>query len=348
MSKDKWIFDSREVQSELPDPPQRLLEGAVMVKHNPVREVFFQSGYFIKRDSRKNHSFAKEFAAAQRLQRHKIAVVEHLAHGTCEEGNYLITRGVNDAVTVEDYLFEQPVTEKFMTEFIDFLRQWKRSGFFHTDAHLGNVLYIPEKSEFTLVDVRGVRKKFLWEDLWFRCPDDVMRFIFNLRGHVTFTRIGELLSLFNCRYPQRMIRDMLKAESARLLKEWDKRKRQLFNAYPKFSCQNGKSLVAAQYKENYTMFPEEDSENAGAEFAASFFLTLFQIPHRRVCAVNLEKNKVRRAPELRGDPNGENIREAALPLDMCGLPHADTDWRCFRGMAALNNLNNIIQARMFQ
>lgn len=348
MSKDKWIFDSREVENELPHPPQRLLDGAVMVKHNPVREVFFHNGYFIKRDSRKNHTFAKEFAAAQKLRRRKIAVVEHLAHGKCEDGNYLITRGVNSAVTVEDHLFEHPVSEKFTAELIDFLRQWKRSGFFHTDAHLGNILYVPEKSEFTLVDVRGVRRKLLWESLPFCCPADVMRFIFNLRGHVTFAKIEELFSMFNCRHPRHILQEMLKAESARLLKEWDKRKRQLFNAYPKFSCQNGKSLVAAQYKDNYTMFPAEESENAGAEFAASFFLTLFQIPHRRVCAVDLEKNQVRRAPELQGTPDTENIHEAAMPLDMCGLSHEISDWRCFRGMAALNDLNNIIRARMFQ
>lgn len=319
-----------------------------MVKHNPVREVFFNSGYFIKRDSRKSHTFAKEFSAAQKLHRRKIAVVEHLAHGKCEDGNYLITRGVPDSVTVEDHLFAQPVTEKFMDEFVNFLRIWKRSGFFHTDAHLGNVLYVPQNGEFTLVDVRGVRKKLLWEQLWFRCPTDVMRFIFNLRGHISFSRIEELLREFGCRYPQRSLQEMVKAESARLLKEWDKRKRQLFNAYPKFSCQNGKNLVAAQYQENYTMFPEESSDNAGAEFAASFFLTLFQIPHRRVCAVNLEKNLLRRAPELSGIPGDEDIREAAMPLDMCGLPHKGSDWRYYRGMAALNDLSNIISARMFQ
>ena len=96
------------------------------------------------------------------------------------------------------------------------------------------------------------------------------------------------------------------------------------------------------------MFPEESCDNAGAEFAASFFLTLFQIPHRRVCAVNLEKNLLRRAPELSGIPGDEAVREAAMPLDMCGLPHKDSDWRCYRGMAALNDLSNIVSARMFQ
>ena len=69
MSQDKWFFDSREAKNELPFPPQRLLDGAVMVKHNPVREVFFNGGYFIKRDSRKSHTFAKEFSAAQKLHR---------------------------------------------------------------------------------------------------------------------------------------------------------------------------------------------------------------------------------------------------------------------------------------
>ena len=76
------------------------------------------------------------YRSAQKLHRRKIAVVEHLAHGKCEDGNYLITRGVPDSVTVEDHLFAQPVTEKFMDEFVNFLRIWKRSGFFHTDLDL--------------------------------------------------------------------------------------------------------------------------------------------------------------------------------------------------------------------
>ena len=63
----RYFFASPELRSELPDDPEILLKDAVTVKQNPVRDVRFNSGYFIKTDRRRFHGFKGEFNAAMKL-----------------------------------------------------------------------------------------------------------------------------------------------------------------------------------------------------------------------------------------------------------------------------------------
>ena len=349
MAKNKWIYCSSKVQNELPSPPQLLLENAEIVKHNPVRDVFFKDGYFIKCDYRKRHGFEKEFKAAQQLAKKNIATVEHLACGSHKNCNYLITRALEDSQTVEEYLLKSPADELFKGAFAGFLDLWRNSPFFHTDAHLGNLLYQPGKNSLTLVDVRGVKKRSLWKKRYHGCPADVARFIFNFRGSLSCAEVLDLLTQNLCSEPEKVFQKMLKKECARILKEWPKRSRQLFSGYPKFSRITGENmLVLSAFQGTYLQYPEETSPDAGSEFAASFFLSLLQIPHRRVCAADLNTNRLRREPERSGVPvSPEELSHLQYALEQCGLENSPSRWQNIGGIPYLTDISPLISMPLF-
>ena len=95
-------------------------------------------------------------------------MVEHLALGRSSRGQLLITRALPDAVQAGVYFFRNCLrdgapAEEFAGALAGFARQIISSGLFHPDFHCGNVLYLPERHKFALVDVYGVRKAFLFD-----------------------------------------------------------------------------------------------------------------------------------------------------------------------------------------
>ena len=336
-------FASQEAKLQLPEDLNTLLDGGVPVKHNPVRDVFKKDGFFIKIDHRKFHTFTREFNTALALQKSGFPVVEHLAYGRYGNDNFLITRELENAVTAEEFLNSGDDKKNFINSFTTLMKNWQNSKFFHTDPHFGNLLYVPEKNLPVLVDVHDIKRQLFNS----RQRRDIIRFIFNLRGKVEYSTLYELWKTFYIADPEALFDRLLQQEICRLKSDWKKRRSQLFSAYPKFSTQCGQWLTASQYKENFTDFPEETVSNAKAYFAASFFLTLFQIPHRRCIAVNCQNNSVKFEAELNGTPPEKDVKNLLFQLRQCGFELDSSSVRLRHNTAALNDISPVVNDPLF-
>lgn len=333
-------FASPEARKQLPENLKTLLSGGTPVKHNPVRDVFKKDGFFIKIDHRKFHTFTHEFSIALALQKAGFPVVEHLACGRCGRDNFLITRELENSVTAGEFLDSGNDKDDFITSFTALMQKWQDSKFFHNDPHFGNLLYVPEKNLPVLVDVHDIKQRLFSG----KRRTDISRFIFNLRGKTSHATLLELWKKFHVTDPEEHFDRLLQLEIRRLKAEWKKRHDQLFSAYPKFSTRCGDWLVASSYKENFSGFPEETVSGAGTYFAASFFLTLFQIPHRRCIAVNCKNNSVRFEAELSGTPPETEAAHLLYQLRQCGFETENSDIRLRHNIAALNDISPIANA----
>ena len=340
MFSDFIHFASPEAKAQLPENLNTLLTGGIPVKYNPVRDVFKKNGFFIKTDHRQFHTFTREFNTALALQRAGIPVVEHLACGKSGKDNFLITCELENAVTAEEFLNSGDDKKDFIRSFTALMQKWQDSKFFHADPHFGNLLYVPEKNLTVLVDVHDIRMRLFRR----RHRADISRFIFNLRGRTPHHTLLELWEKFHIADPEKHFDRLLKQEIRRLKTEWNKRCGQLFSAYPKFSARCGNWLVASQYKDSFTGFPEETVPGAKEYFAASFFLTLFQIPHRRCIALNCENNSIRFEAELDGTPPVTEAENLLHQLQLCGFELENSDIRLRHGVAALNDISPIADA----
>ena len=89
----------------VPDNLEEMFNSAVIVKSGKIREVRRNGNIFIKLDRRKNHSFAKEFACAEKLHKAKIPVTEPLFFTEKKSGNYLATKAF-EGIPLEKFIKE--------------------------------------------------------------------------------------------------------------------------------------------------------------------------------------------------------------------------------------------------
>ena len=344
MFSDFVHFASPKIKQELPADLPAFIHSGRQVKHNPVRDVFKTDGYYIKLDYRKFHTFTHEFNIAQALNRAGIPVVEHLAYGRINNENFLITRELDQALTVEEFLNTDADTGAFLNGFTELMTMWQNSNFIHTDPHFGNLLWTPASTLPVLVDVHDVKRRiFPWVK-----RSDINHFIFNLRGKAAHPIILELFAKFDRRSPEKLFDTLLKQEIIRLKSEWNKRRNQLFSAYPKFSVQQEKYLVSSAYIQEFEARPDVPSPNAEQLFAASFFLSLFQIPHRRCIALNRENHTVKFEAELSGTPDAALCNVLKKQLGSCGFTVDASTFSLRKNLAALNDISEIAASPLFE
>lgn len=344
MSSDFLRTASPELNRLLPENLTVLLNNARLVKHNPVRDVFQSSEFFIKVDHRKNHTFKAEFATGTALEKAGIPVVSHLAYGRCGSDNFLITRALADAVQADIFLKQPSAETGFISAFEELMTKWEKSRFFHADPHFGNLLYCPGTNKLFLVDVHDVKKPLFFLGK----RSDIPRFIFNLRGRVPHRTVLELLKKFHSDDPQKDFYKAAAKDIARIKAEWPKRRAQLFAAYPKFSVRCGEWLAAADFQECFDSLPEFPAADGGRIFAAGAFLELLQIPHRRCAAVNLGSGKVKFEPELSGTADCEEKAVLKELLDMCGFESSVSEYSLRHGLAAVNDISGLANQPFFR
>lgn len=170
-----WHFDTLEDWNLLGPRPEELTSVTRRIKTNPVRGVFARDGFFLKLEMphcRNPWQFwravlfpraRREFWTLWRLAKAGIAVTPPVAYGQALTCSMLITREIAGSISVHDY-FEREFVRRpqdptdFLRRLADFLQTIFSSSFYHPDFHLGNLLYLPERGEFALVDVLGVRR----------------------------------------------------------------------------------------------------------------------------------------------------------------------------------------------
>jgi len=318
-----WIFASKKIAAELGAAPEKIIEHATVVKDSKVRTVYDCGNYFLKLDRRKKHTFAKEFKAAQNLSAAALPVVEHLAFGNCTAGNILITRACREGISLDEFIRKNPLTDEFLNLYIDFLNAFSNAGFYHADAHTGNILYLPESKKLVLVDVRNVKKKNIFN--FFKRRSDIAKFIIALRSATDDLTLISMLNKCGIKNSKKVFYRSLKKEAERIRREWDKRSRQLLNGYPKFAVKDGDRLISAHAPENEENCEIYATEKGKRLFLASFFLKLSHIPHCEIYAA--DSKSVKTASPVLENCNPVAVSEMQKRLSICGFETEYTQWK---------------------
>ena len=331
----KWVFSTFDAENELGGEPQQLLESAQQVKANPVRKVFCTGDFYIKIDLRSGGHLKREWKSAELLRRKGVPVVDYLAFGVSPQGEMVVTRTLEGSVSVKDWLSEKMcsgVTEAELTPFAEnyacFVRSVIDAGVFHPDFHVGNVLYVPELDQLTLVDVSEVRRQYFFDRwrLW-RMIGSVQAFrrVFSREGML------RLLTLAGARDAESMWRKLLKESARHLLHSWPKRSKQMLEGHPRYAVkENGWLRVVdacgrpLEFKENDTM-TTMSLEESRKRYLADFFLYLANIPHQRLLAWNPEMGELR-LEEISGKGIEAIPTELQERLEPLGLKTALEDW----------------------
>ncbi len=294
---------------------ERRFQAAHPVKSNPVREVRTDGEYFYKLDRRGGYALKCEFAAAELLAEKHVPAVEHLRLDRIPAGWLLVTRALPGAATVRDYAAARVPDVKFRTDFAVFVRDFLRTGLDHRDMHIGNILYQESEQRFVLVDLRSVRP---WRWWWRRMPYDICRAPLELRRELKRHEVCAMLKIIGVRDAEEFFDRGLEIEAAALRRMWKKRRRQLLEAYPKFSRRAGDALVLAGVADGE--LARLEWEPGGEEdFTGSFYQDLAELPHRRVLAFAPARGMIAREPapppsRLPADELAERRRIFGVPL----------------------------------
>ena len=309
MAAEKIFFASPDIKSELLDSgifsPET--SDCRLIKSNPVRDVrYFEKGFFVKTD-RRGSSFKKEYNTGLLLQNSGIPVVEHLAYGTTAAGSILVTRAAAaGCVDMLNYVSGKALSPQALHNFTGFLLKFKESPFFHSDFHLGNILFHPETNSFMLVDVHAVRRKLVWEK--FYTPFCVYKPLFSLREQLSNSQMLELLNFIGTDNAEKLYIRGMQKEAAMILKQWQKRKKQFDDNYNKFiRCENGMRIyqdAPADFRDRAEIISTSDGAKL---FTVSHFLRLASIAHCKIWAY---------------DPASETIFAEKLPTS-CQFANAD-------------------------
>ncbi len=266
-------------------------ENVTLIKSNPVRRVWRDGNLFFKSEKRKPlYSKAKrEYNSLLLLQKLNIPAVRPVKFYSSGEFDVLVTENfAADAIDCnsawEKSAGKDPV---FVSGYFDFVRKILEANIWHPDFHNGNILYSPEKNAFALVDVYGVKKQSLFHRLpVFRRR--MTRIILEAREFIPYAGLKSIYTGIT-RSGGEAFDAALKRESAAVLREWPRRRKQILNCYSKFAekSPNGtffslnsarKRYAAAGKKRNTT--PEE----AEKLWLEHFFLQLNRLPHVKILA----------------------------------------------------------------
>lgn len=289
------------------------------VKYNDVRSVYHVGDMFIKIEhpdaplrQLKSRLFPKaesEFEIAQLLKEAAIPTVEYVGWGACGSRNALISKAFPGAYSVHDYFYRNYVYddgqyEHFVALLTDFLRLFFRSGFYHDDLHLGNLLFSPEMGEIVLVDLVDITKE---EELSPAQLRRMQRVVLELREGLSEEDMLLAITGTNIAINTAAAKEFFLAgvadEAQRRLAEWPKRRRQILDGYHKFVTPVIKGdhltllrknalqeeIISPDEWENPKIkdelevreYSEKQAENI---FLRSLFLQLCLVPHRKVAA----------------------------------------------------------------
>jgi hypothetical protein len=324
MKKNFWRFADSQARSLLGPDPMQHFKDAVIVKSNPVREVWRTGEFFFKFDKRPCHGFTGEFSRACALHDRGIPVVRHLACGRTELGNCLITRSLPDSRTVDEFIRGRVPDEDFLNGLINFLKLIERRKIIHRDLHFGNVLYVEKDNYFSLVDVRDARPA-RWYDffLFSRLPQQ--RLIMELMENLPTPKLCGLLRKTGVDNPEVFIEQNLELKARRISGEWQRRREQVLTGYPKFTRREGELLIARGVSLSELENAEKIPGNAGI-FAGAFYLDLVRIPHRRILAWSEKENMLWAEPLVTGDPDSALVADLRSRALTFGINSACTDW----------------------
>ncbi len=301
-----WHFLELEDWNRLGPRPEQHDESTEQVKANPVRAVFRRDGFYFKLEMPETGnpvSFWRavlfprarsEFHSALALKKAGVPVVDAVGFGQSMTCSMLISREFPGALSVNDY-FEREFglggrdPEAFLDSWCGFIRKMLDSGFLHPDFHNGNVLYAPERNEFALVDVYGVRRR---PGFHRRKMGRILREVREYLDDEAFARL-----VGRCEFDAAFADELLRYGAAHARREWPKRLKQFRRDYSKFVKLEGSLRIrldrARQPLATGDTLGTFDCIGGGWElYERDFELELHCIPRRRVTAFDSAAEKL--------------------------------------------------------
>ncbi|MCQ2377969.1 MAG: hypothetical protein MJ016_02010 [Victivallaceae bacterium] len=300
-----------------------LLAAGTVVKENPVREVLRAGNYFIKHDRRGVRAFKREYENAKFLEKSGIPVVRYAGYASDGREGYLVSEAVENGVDVETFAETSGADETFVREYVEFINFLRAKRLCHGDLHGGNILFVPETRRFLLVDVRSVRHGLFrfYRERAFR------ELVTDARGNLSREILWRMLREIGVENPRKVWIRQLRADFARTMHEWPKRRKQILSGYRRFTRLDGHFVLdrgaAPEEIATARRFPAKVTALFG-----HYFLALNHIPTERVIGYDFSCKELLLAQE--------RIFEAAPPeavadfrerLAVCGIETREEDWR---------------------
>ena len=160
--------------------PEILLNSCEIVQNRPDSVVFKRNGIFFKwykynfkhawRRMRYRYKSraAREYRQMKLCQNAGLPTCDVLGYGQCgDTDSIIITREVCNCQILTDvirnkFLQHDFNDDEFFQRLGEFLRKCFHCGIYFPDLHTSNIMYLPEKREFILIDMYGARRMYFF------------------------------------------------------------------------------------------------------------------------------------------------------------------------------------------
>lgn len=333
----KWRFADNQSKQTLGADPLLKMVSPVLVKENPVRQVFKCGSLFFKYDKRFFNGLHKEFRHAVRIKAAGIPVVEHLAVSR----HYLVTASADNCVELSDFLRDNVPGQDMLDALGRFIVTMKKCCLKHDDLHSGNILYNVVENTFLLVDLCSADIAKTTSE---RQNRNYAHLVMELRRFLPRKSLFSLLKM--CSENQesdKLFDEMLNYDTIKMLNSWKKRQLQILSGYKKFTRQQNGMLISADAPEDISCADKITCD--GAKYMLMHhFLELNHIPHRKVWAV--DGNTAYLEPDEQSavsDITEEQFADFSERLVLCGISTVPQDWRIVSDKIKFLNLSSAIE-----
>ena len=320
---------------ELGADPLLKMESPVLVKENPVRQVFKCGKLYFKYDKRFFNGLAKEFRNAMKIASTGIPAVEHLAVSR----HWLITASAENCVELGAFLRNNVPSAAMLDAFGKFILTMKENNLNHGDLHSGNILYNAQENSFLLVDLCSAK-------IASSCSDNqdksYAHLTLELRRFLPRESLFGILQICSGqKNPSTLFDEMLNRDTVQVLRSWQKRKSQILSGYKKFIRLQDDMIFAADAP---TAIADAEKINCSAKkyMLLHHFLELNHIPHKRVFAVDGNIACLEPVADAIQAPE-DLFSDFSERLALCGITSSPQDWVISSGKVKFINLASAVE-----
>lgn len=258
-----WFLKEPELLKDWFDDYEKLIH-LKKVKSNSIRTVFSvkssETPLFVKYEcprstiaKLKAHFSSKaksEFKSAILLKELSIPCVEYLGWGKKGHEGMLLSKELVNYINAKDFWFESAVDKNkfkllFLRGLASFLKIFLKSGLYHPDFHIGNLLVNPKYFDFCIVDPYGIKKT---GNIPEKKKFEMFRIIGAMRAELNLTDAIDLILRSGMADSQAKAKNLwkkiLRKEAEEVEELWEKREKQILSGKSKYSTE----VTVSRYK----------------------------------------------------------------------------------------------------
>lgn len=258
-----WFLNEPELLKGWFDDYEKLIH-LKKIKSNSIRTVFSVKSseipLFVKYECPKSaiaklkaHFSSKaksEFKSALLLKELSIPCVEYLGWGKKGHEGMLLSKELVNYINAKDFWFESATNKNkfkllFLRGLASFLKIFFKTGLYHPDFHIGNLLVNPENFDFCIVDPYGIKKAGKISE---KKKFEMFRIIGAMRAELNITDAVDLILRSGMAESQTKAKNLwkkiLRKEAEEVEELWEKREKQILSGKSKYSTE----VIVNRYK----------------------------------------------------------------------------------------------------